>query len=43
MRSSRTKQVLAAATAAAALAALGFTPDAAAVTSTPTSAGSARM
>src|SRR5689334_5255429 len=41
MRSSRTKQVRAAATAAAALAALGFTPDAAAVASTPTAAGSA--
>ena len=41
MRSSRTKQVLAAATAAAAIAALGLSPDASAVTSTPSSAGSA--
>ena len=41
MRTSRTKQVLAAATAAAAIAALGLSPDASAVTSTPTSAGSA--
>jgi len=40
MRTSRTKQVLAAATAAAAIAALGLSPDASAVTNTPTSAGS---
>jgi extracellular elastinolytic metalloproteinase len=41
MRTSRTKQVLAAATAAAAFAALGLSPDASAVTNTSTSAGAA--
>ena len=41
MRTSRTKQVLAAATAAAAIAALGLSPDASAVTNTSTSAGPA--